>query len=147
VRSIPLVEWGKDHWSLLAYVETRVVDHHGYLDSRHLRKEGDTYPTRLREGATEPGHSDLDCLADLVAEGLIEPGEGTTPGGRVLSAVHERRVRRDTRGRFRHPAMKLAWQTRRYQLTARGEAIAGELRAHKGRGGNFAGFRPTVLAA
>ena len=29
-RQIPMNEWGKGHWSMLSYVETCVVDHHGF---------------------------------------------------------------------------------------------------------------------
>ena len=35
--SITVDEFGKDHWSLFAYIETRCVDHKGVLDLAHMR--------------------------------------------------------------------------------------------------------------
>lgn len=71
--TIPADEWGADHASLLVYVETRVVDYRGRLDRAHLRLAGAQYPTRLKEGAeVRPGHTDVECLSDLAAYGLIE---------------------------------------------------------------------------
>jgi hypothetical protein len=34
---IPMSEWAHDHASLLMYLETRTVDHNGYIDNRNLR--------------------------------------------------------------------------------------------------------------
>lgn len=75
-RNIPVEQWGKDHWSMLIYVETRAVDHDGWLDVKHLRTNGARYPTRLRYDEIED-HSDLDCLEDLAAAGYIAGGRAT----------------------------------------------------------------------
>lgn len=91
--------WGKDHWSLLLYVETRCVDYHGLLDDNHMRNKrivdgarawNPDYGTRLAShdlggGKTQlgdrlPGHDDYDCLEDIERAGLIKNvGTGLNP--------------------------------------------------------------------
>jgi hypothetical protein len=135
LKPIPIEKFGKDHWSLFAYIETRCVDHKGILDKNHMRCKneaaaaGRTYPgsypswdpkygTRLKgyfkdggendESLKLPEHDDLDCFDDLEAAGLIE-----------------------NMGTGLHPAAK---------LTKYGHEIAGKLREHKANGGYFANF-------
>jgi len=125
--------WGKDHWSLLAYIQTRCVDHKGVLDLKHLRSKNPMvqspsiispqgwkpdYGTRLK-GYFLKGdgrdltkrlddHDDLDCIEDMEDEGLIENlGSGL------------------------HPVCK---------LTKKGKKISADLSSHKMDGGHFAGF-------
>lgn len=87
-------KFGRDHRSLLLYIETRVVDNLGRLQKQHLRcnprrhvqfaHEGgwnDEHSTRWATGV-EPikGHDDWDCIDDLVDAGLvIWDGTGTSP--------------------------------------------------------------------
>lgn len=66
---IPREQWGRDHHSTLLYIETRVVDHQGKLDNRHLRLDV-KYPTRLRETILV-GHTDINCIDDFEAAGLM----------------------------------------------------------------------------
>lgn len=137
-RIIPMKEWGKDHWSALAYIETRVVDHKGYLDSRQLRSDGVAYPTRLRRtdpvvARQEVGHTDYDCIADFMAAGLLLPAEGTTPKGRVMFGNLEAQAKNSKVASARY-------ETTRYAFTPKGLKVAGALRSHKAAGGNFAGF-------
>lgn len=66
----PMSQWGKDHWSLLAYVETRCVEYKGQLDRKHLSLDGKKYPLRLNNGIAK-GKNELDALKDLQNEGLI----------------------------------------------------------------------------
>lgn len=70
---IPMEKWGRDHKTTLLYAETRAVDHHGRLDRNdpHMRQDGETYPTKLADGAIVAGHDDYDCLADAQAAGLL----------------------------------------------------------------------------
>ncbi|MFH0246428.1 hypothetical protein ACGRHY_29315 [Streptomyces sp. HK10] len=95
---VPPERWGRDHWRLLAYVETRTVDHHGLLRWDHLtlshtnwpslyaarawtnrdysHDAGETHPLRLRGSADGapgvlPGHCEADALMDLADAGLI----------------------------------------------------------------------------
>lgn len=113
---IPSSRWGKDHFSTITYAETRAVDHDGYLDMRHMRMDGTTYPTRLCDGE-QPGHTDLDCLRDAAAEGLL---------------TVERATRRLPRGRF-----DLTYQV---VFTPAGKRMADRLRQHKADGGTFSNF-------
>ena len=74
----PLENWGKDHWSLFAYVETRVTDYKGTLDHNHLRPR--EYPTRLKDGEEVQDQGDLDLLRDLEDLGLTKnEGSGLNP--------------------------------------------------------------------
>lgn len=131
---IPIDRWGKDHWSTLAYIETRIVDHKGRLDMEHMRCDlrlhrsftnranidcGGSYPTILADGSKLDRHDDWSCAEDAVALGLltIDDEEAT------------RRVR-----------------SPRFSLTQRGLEIAALLRAHKARGGSFSTFRPELPA-
>lgn len=108
VRTIPMAEFGKDHWSVLAYVETRCVDHSGVVDLIRMRcnsrrhpglnarrsevlDQNDDgtykYPSILAGGKTEPEHDDWDCFYDLEAAGLIEDiGSGINPVARMRDA-------------------------------------------------------------
>lgn len=95
--AIPISEWGKDHFSTLAYLETRCVDNRGWIDNdnmrtnprRHRKLVGDRrirmaeiggtgiegtekHPTRLANGVVLPKHDDFDCLNDAVEAGLVE---------------------------------------------------------------------------
>lgn len=133
---VPLVSFGKDHWSTFAYVETRCVDHKGVLDNNHMRTDqerhpalvgpripnmdglGKRYPTRLRWnerlGRCDhlENHDDWDCVDDLEAVGLLEwKGTGINP---------------------------------MFKLTPLGAEIAGQLRRHKAMGKNFCEFTPRM---
>lgn len=92
----PIELWGKDHWSTLAYIETRIVDYSGVLDERHLRG-GDSvhqdgrrparYPTRLSgEEMTRPGHDDFDCIGDMIALGLLDTDGMSGADARTMCA-------------------------------------------------------------
>jgi hypothetical protein len=112
--------WGKDHWSLLGYVETRCIDNDGKLGIAQMRcneqrhpifkstpiKWEDSYSTIIKEG-TIKGHDDWDCLQDLEDVGFIE----------ILS--------------FANGFVK---------LTEQGKKIAAQLRSHKADGGQFGNF-------
>lgn len=67
---VRIEDWGEDHYSTLVYIESRVVDDGGKLNHQHMRKDGKKYPTRLKDGTTLTGHSDWDCLEDIVDSGL-----------------------------------------------------------------------------
>ena len=136
-QEIKIEQFGRDHWSLFAYIETRIVDYKGVLDKNHLRikEEVDTagrtffgpshewnpdWGTRLKGFAIDknyqeidsslklPNHDDLDCFDDLESEGLIENfGSGLNPAAK---------------------------------LTKKGIKIVSKLREHKANGGNFSNF-------
>jgi len=119
---IDISKWGKDHWSLLAYVETCCVERMG-LDYNRMRcnenkhpllrgaaccniKWESIYSTRSKEGLIE-GHDDWDCLEDLDNDGfikilntpsiLITVVEMTTKG---TEAVHQIRKHKADGGTF-----------------------------------------------
>jgi hypothetical protein len=131
---VPIVKWGKDHWSAFAYIEVLQVENGGLTkgiaipDRRRMRcnphthpgvvnispagtlMDGSKYPTRLFEGEIA-GHDDWDCLSDAVAAGLLEDvGTGVNPA---------------------------------YRLTKLGRDAANKLREHKAAGGRFATFKFT----
>lgn len=125
-QPIPKLEqFGKDHWSTFAYIETLCVDGRGEPDIRRMRCDADRhphwvhvspafagkkYPTRLKCGVEISDHDDWDCALDLARAGLIEVG-----------------------GSGLHPAFK---------MTVEGTRVAAMLRAFKANGGNFATFDP-----
>jgi hypothetical protein len=77
VTHVPLARWGKDHWTVLAYVEARAVDHRGMLSHDQMRcdrgrhqmfftakrlpatmsaaADGARYPTRLKTPRPDAG--------------------------------------------------------------------------------------------
>lgn len=76
-KNIIPAQWGKDHWSILCYLETRVVDHRGKIDMRNLRTDGVTYPTYLKHSKKLFGHNDSNCIDDLEVAGLIKNNNDT----------------------------------------------------------------------
>lgn len=86
--------WGKDHWSLLAYFETRCVDHMGRLDTQHMRCNAPvrgftngnprsalgavslwepTWGTRLKDGTIpDTEHDDWSVMEELEELGFCE---------------------------------------------------------------------------
>jgi len=118
-----ITKWGKDHWSVLAYVESACVDRGGMLEKRCLRCNEKKHPllknslnpkwensccTRMKEGVIE-GHDDWDCLEDLEEMGFIE----------IISII---------KGFVK--------------ITEQGKSMVMEIRSHKADGGNYANFTP-----
>jgi hypothetical protein len=133
-------EWGKDHWSTLAYIETCAVEHQA-IDDQKMRADGMAYPTHLRGFGSDPkrieiDHSDWDCVLDLIAAGLLRPEPGTNP--------HRRHpLNNDPKSRLALRALPAAQRKiDRYTLTPTGRTIVNALREYKAAGGNFATFVP-----
>ena len=139
-KHVPIIEWGRDHFSTLAYVETCVVDHSaapgiGVLERAKMKCNPANYPlhdgrfpdlgpwddkysTRLKgHTADKPrqvkGHDDWLCLDDMEAEGLLE----------IISLVNGY-----------------------VQLTDKGLKLCHQLREHKAKGGTFSNFEPDLDA-
>jgi hypothetical protein len=132
--AVPIGEFGKDHWSTFAYIETCCVDRKGVVELVRMRTDAQRhpglvgrvftsdavqrYPTRLRVDAatgklrTLDDHDDWDCVEDLEAVGLLA-----------------------WRGTGIHPV---------FVLTPLGSQVAGQLRHHKASGGNYCDFTPVV---
>lgn len=121
-------QFGEDHWSALVYVESRCVDHRGFLNLQSLRVNATRRPncdttqfgtprgwqpewgTRAKDGTIpDPQHDDLDCLDDMERAGLLESVASLSP---------------------------------RYQLTDKGFYLAAMVRKHKTKGGTYATFSP-----
>lgn len=135
MKNIPMKEWGKDHWSMLLYVETRCVDYNGILDFTHLRdkmgrgtrpmgykwsdyEDGTRLAGYFKEDGTKdktrqlPDHDDMDCLDDIEAEHLVENvGTGMNP--------------------------QIVMKDRGYDFIT-------QLRKHKGAGGHCSTFVPVI---
>lgn len=137
-EAVPVEKWGRDHWTTLAYVETRCVDEKGVLNGDHLRcslsrhpdlrgyqqvvsdLDGDKYPTRLKKGELLENHDDWSCLEDMMILGML-----------VVEITEHQTGRGQIRGS-------------RVTLTDYGWEIAGRLRKFKGEGGNYGDFDPGV---
>lgn len=81
---VPLDNWGKDHWSTLGYLVSRVTGCEGLIDNRrmrcnsrvhrefaHMMSSGSGYPTITKHGEVER-HDDWSCLEDMVSLGLLK---------------------------------------------------------------------------
>lgn len=124
VPEISIDRFGKDHWSMLLYVESRIVDHKGILNNENLRCDrrinalrahrggcSSSYPTRLADGETVSPHDDWSCIEDFVRAGLV------VWGGTGMNPV--------------------------FALTDEGWACAFALRRHRANGMLYADFRWT----
>jgi len=92
---VPFGQMGRDHWTVLTYIETLCVDRAGVPDVLRFRCHPKTHPvyfdfqmqqmgaskhivfepprgSTLRDGTELAGHDDLDCTEDLQVAGLIE---------------------------------------------------------------------------
>lgn len=138
---ITVDRWGKDHWSLLAYIETREVDHKGILDGDHMRCNqrlhremvgrvsvarghdgSEKYPTRTKDGDV-PNHDDWSCLEDIVAAGLAQAW--------LQEKYHN---------------VIIGSHIAKIKLTDAGRELAEQVRRHKANGGNYGNFEMMVTA-
>ena len=128
-KVVPMSKFGKDHWSLFTYCETRIVDYKGVLDMNHLRGRAPHPSTTSRRWETCWGtrlkgyflegdkrdekkllktHDDYDCLIDLESAGLL------SDIGTIISPMAV--------------------------LSPLGESVSAQLRKHKAAGKYFATF-------
>ncbi len=134
---ISLAEFGRDHWSTLAYLENIMVEygecqvdldprmrtnrkHYRLLAERkHLARHVGTkwrlaqamrpeHGSRISGGRVVTNHDDWDCVEDLIAAGLL-----------MAKSPHNR------------PTL---------YLTPLGDRVAAALREHKRRGGTWSAF-------
>lgn len=110
-RCVPIGEFGRDHYSTLAYVGVRARRFGGRLDPSHMRTAksrhpqkaavhhahqffGRDKPTLLMGGTALPGHDDWDCLDDLIDAGLVqEAGESAYVLTDLGADLHDRLVK------------------------------------------------------
>ena len=121
--TVPIDQWGRDHWSTLLYAETVCVDESGrpninrmrcnprsHRRYAHMGSSSPCSPTRLRYDEKLHGHDDWDCVQDMRDAGLLQYGE-------------------DDSGPF-------------WLLTDFGWKVAGLARRHCARRGRFDDFAP-----
>lgn len=148
-RVVPMRLWGKDHWSMLGYVEAEMVESGMFqvgFDARirqnrrnvrvmaqecprpkrakptSLGQYGgwdEKYRTRLNDGSEAANHDDWCCVQDMAAEGLFASTH-KTPRPIAQEDVE--------------PKVKL-------RLSEKGQRLAAALRQHKATGGQFGNFR------
>lgn len=146
---VPMAQWGRDHWSTFAYLETVVVDKGLFYVELNPRMRSSRRTHRvlaeskgslsaerqagfdrcvtlargegseLADGTTIIGHDDWACVQDFANLGLLTHVQG---GCVATPEVVE-------------PEAALG-------LTPVGLALAAELRAHKAGGGSFKNFKP-----
>jgi hypothetical protein len=144
---IPPQDWGKDHWSTLAYLETVMVDCGGFqvgrdprmrANRRNFRVMAEMCPnpqraglntasravamdrsngSRLRDGSVVDNHDDWCCVQDMAEAGLFRTG---------VEGVEPKRV---------------------LKLSALGLKVCAELRAWKAGGGQLKDFVSKQIAA
>ena len=104
-QSIPMSQFGRDHWSTFAYLESRCVNHRGRPDRQHMRCDPERHPlhqnrgthtgktpspTRLGNGNEVHEHDDWDCVDDLATAGLVQiEGSGIDPIWRLTEHGHK----------------------------------------------------------
>ncbi len=172
--SVPPVEpgrFGRDHWSTLAYLETRIADHRGTINHNYMRChslrhpmmaqaktqglggfDASQFPTWLAGGEELPDHDDYDCVDDLIAAGLLkvhmpEPTAGFHDKLYFVDA-YDRPITTVTGELIRpasvtdmHELRLCAFAT--FTLTGKGRRVAAALRAHKAHGGSWSTFWST----
>lgn len=118
---IQIEKWGRDHWSLLAYIENCVVEYNGKLRLSRMRVNSnkrafsngnsfdwqDSWSSILKNGQ-EKGHDDIDIMNELEYFGFIK-----------------------NTGTLINPVIK---------LTKKGLKASQKLREHKGNKGTFSNF-------
>jgi hypothetical protein len=167
---VPAEQFGADHWSTFAYLETRTVDYRGTIAHHQMRCDerrhpvmealkggmarggssgGWRYPTLLAGGQEKPDHDDYDCIDDLVAAGLIEvhmPRPVLTPGDERFVDAYGKTIYNaagdqiDPRFVTSYAELWLCGHAT-VSLTDLGRQVAAELRAHRAAGNTLATFR------
>jgi hypothetical protein len=140
-EGIPVSRWGKDHWSLLAYVESLVVD--------APDKVGTVNRQRVR---CNPGRHPL---LQGTRDGIWQPNYGTRLAGFFEYAQRTDLTAAETAGFFlpehddwdclddldvANLVETLSLINGKVLLTPVGSVIAAQLRLHKQQGGQFANF-------
>lgn len=92
MTTIEPARWGATHFSVIVHAYRCERANHGQparLSANRLRTNGVAHPTHLADGTTVPAHSNLDCLHDADAAGVLAfvwPRVWFTPEGAKLGA-------------------------------------------------------------
>lgn len=135
--------WGKDHWSTLAYIETRIVDYGSYTIGIDTRMRATRRTFRLMYEAR--------AFMNSAAERVAESGTGRTVSGINGSVLNDGAVvaHHDdyscledfaAAGLLSVTSEQFAFGAN-FTLSELGWAVSHQLRRWKARGGNFASFR------
>ena len=141
MKTVAIEDWGKDHWSLLAYIETLCVDSTkggvGEIDKRRVRTNGNRHPLHA-------------VNRNIVGVGEWSPEYGTRLAGywdSMGKTVPERQIKShddwDCLNDIEKAGLvEVISEANGYvKMTDKGTKVAGELRAYKTKGGMFSGFR------
>lgn len=140
--SVQIEDFGKDHWSLFAYLECRCVDNNGTVNGAHLRHNPAKRPAVVGSDTSgipfmavgkgwEPSYGTR-------LKGFWKEGGGTDPSRQLpdhddidcMEDLEAAGLVKD-HGSGINPCIR---------LTKEGSRVAGLLREHKANGGNFAEF-------
>lgn len=142
----PMSTWGRDHWSVLAYIGTRCVDHRGVPDRRHMRTDPTLHPFLADPMAYAQGVLDTDK----------KPGHARARAALRKLKKYPTQLK-DGIEKANHDDWNcvedmeavglLTWEGTGinpvFVLTALGKEVEAALRVHKMGGGNFAKFVPS----
>lgn len=165
---IPHVRWGKDHWSLFAYVGYVVREESGRIDWDHVMISRSHWPMLYAAKKSPPGGEDCagkyglrlapqghldtaevmkgvceaDALMDLVDEGLVTitmPPHSST-GNSYLRPDGHAMIDPSPHQPVTGHVEWLLMPWARFGLTERGWLVGKELAQHRAHGGLFARF-------
>lgn len=141
----PVQTFGKDHWSLLAYVECLCVDGTkgiGQIDRRRVRCNENTHPL-LNSNVTGTWKNEYSTrLAGFFDfEHRADPQKASDAGLQILGH-DDWDCLDDLEAAGFVEILTLA--NAAVRMTKAGNKVAGELRTHKANGGQFAQFRVPV---
>jgi hypothetical protein len=171
-ESVPPEQWGKSHWSLLGYVDERVVNWHGKLDWDQLSvsrkywpmlyaarrtaqygfapsKDGSEYGLLLKpdehgRAVVLPDHCDVDALMDLVDYKLVtlQMPQVSSSGKSYLRPDGHALNDPTPNGLVTGHVEWLLMPWAKFGMTELGWSVSAALRRHKGAGLKFADFEP-----
>jgi hypothetical protein len=172
-QAVPMRRWGKDHWSLFGFVETREVDHHGLINWKRVvvsarnwpmlyalsgflpngQDAADRYGLRLKgaDGGVERvlDLCEVDALMDLVDEGLVtitmpQPDKD----GDYFLKPNGRPLMGEEYVSPKFVTAMAEWELMKwasFRLTPKGREVADQLRGHKAAGGTWFSFEPNGM--
>jgi len=140
VPTVPVEKFGKDHWSLLAYVECRCVDHRNTLEHDHLRTNPDRNPDLgYRRNAFGGKHWKDEYSTRLKTFPWKSEDEKEQAKHRVSGHDDWDCLDDLERAGF---VQVLSYVNGSVEITEAGLAMAAHIRAHKAKGGWFSNFTP-----
>ena len=138
--AIPMNRFGKDHWSTFAYVETCCVDanvgeHMGKLQHSRMRSNGNTHPLLNANGLAWRPEWGTRLFGYFEAK---KKQEDVNALGLVLDTHDDWDCLDDLEVAGLVDVINLTQGV--VKLTSKGLLVAAQLREHKAKGGQFAGF-------